>query len=165
MHTPGGVTSRESGYTRSSRGLQKHPFPWRFSVISPPFLRENVEILSLENHPFFSNPWRNRQDAGGASMLGHFYYIEVEKWRIMLKQTNGILKNHEKFSTNTPSSAEKTPFLWNSWRSCWKTPPFSEIHGPCLKPANDSLSPWNFGRACVPTMTWSDPAGPKHCWR
>ncbi len=61
-------------------------------MISLPFLGENVEILSLKNHPFFLSPWRNMQNAAGASMLGHFYYIEVGKGHIMLKETNGILK-------------------------------------------------------------------------
>ncbi len=35
------------------------PFPWRFTLILPPFSRENMEILALKNHPFLKNPWRN----------------------------------------------------------------------------------------------------------
>ena len=61
-------------------------------------------------------------------MLGHFI-IERLKWHIMLKESYGILKNHEKFSTNTPFER-----IHNLWAEIWetsadKTPLFYGIHG------------------------------------
>ena len=58
-------------------------------------------------------------------MLEHFHYIEIEKWHTTLKETNEILKTHERFSTNTPSSAEKTPLFMEFMDVMLKSTPFS----------------------------------------